>query len=83
MSAQLRVPERSAGKAGKALHEAFGPCRSGVSTALATRGLRTVCLMASENGADESGELPSRLFSVGTGLDKKGDRLIALSIRSR
>ena len=83
MSAQLRVPAASAGKAGTALREAFGPCRSGVSTPLVTRGLRKVCTMASDNGADASGELPSRLFSVASGLDKKGDRLVALSIRSR
>ena len=39
--------------------------------------------MASENRADQSGELPSRLFAVGTGLDKKGARVVGLSIRSR
>ncbi|GAA1830841.1 hypothetical protein ACFFOM_19515 [Microlunatus capsulatus] len=83
MSAQLRVPAASAGRAGSALREAFGPCRDGVSTPLVTTGLRKVCAMASEEGADASGELPSRLFAVGSGLDRSGDRLIALSVRSR
>lgn len=83
MSAQLRVPKASAKKADRALREAFGPCRKGASTPLPTSGLRKVCAMASENRADQSGELPSRLFAVGTGLDKKGAQVVGLSIRSR
>ncbi|SDS29403.1 hypothetical protein SAMN04488543_1453 [Friedmanniella luteola] len=83
MSAQLRVPKASAKKAYSTLRESFGPCREDVATPLSTRGVRSLCAMASENGADESGELPSRLFSVGTGVDAEGDRLVGLSIRSR
>ncbi|GAA1428918.1 hypothetical protein GCM10009616_09800 [Microlunatus lacustris] len=83
MTAQLRVPKASMKKADRALRESFGACREGVSTPLATDGLRKVCTMASENGVGKSGELPSRLFTVGSGLDEKGDRLVGLSIRSR
>lgn len=83
MTAQLRVPKASGGKAGRALHTSFGRCRTGVSTPLVTDGLRKVCTMASEDGVGASGELPSRLFTVGTGLDEQGDRLVGLSIRSR
>jgi hypothetical protein len=83
MSAQLRVPKASAKKADSALRETFGPCREGVATPLATTGVRQVCTMASEEGADESGELPSRLYAVGTGVDAKGNRLVGLAIRSR
>ncbi len=83
MSAQLRVPKASAAKAQRALRESFGPCRERVSTPLATEGLRKVCTMASENRADESGELPSRLYAVGSGVAKNGDRLVGLAVRSR
>jgi len=82
MTAQLRVPKASSAEADRALRESFGPCRKGVSTPLAADGLRKVCAMASEYGAG-SGDLPSRLFTVGSGLDEKGDRLVGLSIRSR
>ena len=83
MSAQLRVPKASSAKADRALRASFGACRRGVAPPLAAEGLRKVCTRASDNRADESGELPSRLYTVGTGLDPKGDRLIGLSLRSR
>ena len=83
MSAQLRVPKASAAKAYAALRDSFGPCRKGVPTPLQAGKLTKVCTMASENRADKLGELPSRMFSVGSGLDAKGARVVALAIRSR
>lgn len=83
LSAQLRVPKASADRAWKQLRAAYGPCRDGASSPLQTGGVSRVCIMASVNGADETGQLPSRLFSVGTGLVKTGDRVIGISIRSR
>ncbi len=83
MTARLRVPRGSAKQADRLLRESFGPCREGVSTPLPTRGLTKVCTMASENGADELGEVGSRLFTVGSGLDRKGNRVVGLVIRSR
>ena len=83
LNAQLRVPAASAVAARTELREVFGPCRDGASSPLPRKGLSKFCVLASPTGADERGEMPSRLFSVGTGLDKTGDRLIGLSIRSR
>ncbi len=83
MTARLRVPKASAKKADRLLRETFGPCREGVSTPLPTRGLSRICTMASENGADENGELASRLFTVGSGVDRQGNRVVGLVIRSR
>ena len=83
LSAQLRVPAAGAEAALKQLRETFGSCRDGVSTPLQSRGLSKVCTMAYDTGADEDGELASRLYAVGTGLTKDGSRLVGLSIRSR
>lgn len=83
LTAQLRVPKASAAGASKQLQEVFGACRQGASSPLQTAGLAKPCVMASDNGADASGEMASRLFSVGTGLDKRGNLLVGLSIRSR
>jgi hypothetical protein len=83
LTAQLRVPARSAATARQELREAFGSCRDGAASPLPRRGLSKFCVLASAPGADERGEMPSRLFSVGTGLDKSGNRLVGLSIRSR
>jgi len=83
LSAQLRVPPASAEDAFEQLREAFGRCRPAVSTPLETAGLTKTCAMASRDGAEESEEMASRLYSVGTGLSKDGSRLVGLSIRSR
>ena len=83
LTAQLRVPATSAAAARTQLREVFGRCRDAATSPLPAAKLSKVCVMANANGADENGEMPSRLFSVGTGLDKAGNRLIGLSIRSR
>jgi hypothetical protein len=83
LSAQLRVPAGSVDPARQQLRESFGSCRKGVSTPLQSRGLSRVCTMANDTGADEDGELASRLYSVGSGLAEDGTLLVGLSIRSR
>jgi hypothetical protein len=83
LSAQLSVPPASAARGFQDLRAAFGACRRDVSSPLRLTGLRQPCVMASEDGADESGEPASRLYAVGTGLKKDGTRLVGLTIRSR
>jgi len=83
LTAELAVPPASSDAALEELHEAFGPCRKGVSTPLPSKGLTSRCAMASEDGTDESREPASRIYVVGTGLRKDGSRVIALNIRSR
>ena len=83
LEAQLEVPAASAAKGLEQLNEAYGPCRSGARSALPAAGLGQVCVMSSGDGADESGELPSRLVNVGTGVRKDGVRVVALAISSR
>jgi len=83
LDAQLSVPPGSAAAALKELRAVFGDCRKGVSTPLATEGLTKVCRMASEDGTGDSQEPASRIYAVGTGLQKDGTRLIGLAVRSR
>jgi hypothetical protein len=83
LEAQLEAPAASAAAAGKSLSTAFGRCVPNQPSLLDTKGLTKVCVMANSDAFTESGEPPSRLYVVGTGLRKDGSRLIALSIKSR
>jgi hypothetical protein len=47
------------------------------------RGLTKTCVLATDDTVRESGEPASRLYSIGTGVQKDGTRTIALSIKSR
>lgn len=83
LEAQLDVPAASAEAAWKSLSTAFGRCVPNQPSALNTRGLTKVCVMANLDAFTEGGEPASRLYVVGTGLRKDGSRPIALSIKSR
>jgi hypothetical protein len=83
LEAVLEVPAASAAVALKTLMEAFGPCVPDQPSPLNTTGLTKVCVMANLNTFTEAGEPASRLYVVGTGLRKDGNRPIALSIKSR
>jgi hypothetical protein len=83
LEAVLEVPAASAAAALKSLMTAFGRCRPDQPSPLNTTGLTTVCVMANQDTFTEGGEPASRLYVVGTGLRKNGNRPIALSIKSR
>ena len=83
LEAVLEVPAASAAAALKSLMTAFGPCRPDQPSPLNTTGLTKVCVMANQDTLTEGGEPASRLYVVGTGLRKNGNRPIALSIKSR
>ena len=83
LEAVLEVPAASTAAALKSLMTAFGPCRPDQPSPLNTTGLTKVCVMANQDTLTEGGEPASRLYVVGTGLRKNGNRPIALSIKSR
>lgn len=83
LEARLEVPAPSSAKALKQLNAAYGPCRRDARSPLPTAGLRQVCVIASGDGADASGELPSRTVNVGTGIRRDGVRVVALALASR
>ena len=83
LEAQLEVPATAAAKSLKQLNAAYGPCRRDARSPIATAGLRQVCVISSGDGADESGELPSRMVNVGTGVRKDGVRVVGLAVSSR
>jgi hypothetical protein len=83
LEAMLEVPVASAAAALKSLNTAFGPCIPNLPSALSTRGLTQVCVMANQDAFTEAGEPASRLYIVGTGVRKDGSRPIALTIKSR
>jgi hypothetical protein len=83
LDALLEVPAASAAAALKSLSTAFGKCLPNQPSPLNTTGLAQVCVMANLDAFTEAGEPSSRLYVVGTGLRKNGNRPIALSIKSR
>lgn len=83
LEAQLEVPTTASAEAAKQLTDAYGPCRRDARSPLPTAGLQQVCVIASGDGADESGEQPSRMVNVGTGIRKDGVRVIGLAVSSR
>jgi len=83
LEAQLEVPAATAAQALEELRSAYGSCRRDARPPMPTAGLRQVCVIASGDGADASGELPSRIVNVGTGLRSDGTRVIGLAVSSR
>ena len=83
LEARLEVPAASAAAALKSLNTAFGPCLRNQPSPLSTRGLTNVCVMANLDAFTEAGEPASRLYVVGTGVRKNGNRPISVSIKSR
>jgi hypothetical protein len=83
LEAVLEVPASSAAGALKTLVTAFGRCMPDQPSSLNATGLTRVCVMANLDTLTEGGEPASRLYVVGTGLRKDGNRPIALSIKSR
>ena len=83
LEAVLEVPAASAAAALKSLMTAFGRCMPDQPSSLNTTGLTQVCVMANVSTFTEAGEPASRLYVVGTGLRKDGNRPVALSIKSR
>jgi len=83
LEAVLEVPAASAAAALKSLNEAFGRCLPNHPSPLSTTGLTNICVMANLSAPTEAGEPASRLYVVGTGIRKDGNRPIALSIKSR
>jgi hypothetical protein len=83
LTASLRVPARSAAAAGQALTSEFGGCQRDHPAPISTAGLRGYCTLANDDAVTRSGEPPSRLWVIGTGIRADGVRVISMTIRSR
>ncbi len=83
LSASLRVPKASAGAAAKSLVAEFGGCQADHPPPISTSGLTGYCTLANDDAVTRSGEPPSRLWVIGTGVRKDGVRVISMTIRSR
>lgn len=83
LRARLEVPQASSAAALAALTDEFGGCVAH-PVPMETSQLRDVCVLANGDAVTESGEPPSRLFVIGTGVRvDDGTRVIDLAIRSR
>ena len=83
LRARLEVPSTAAATALKRVRSAYGHCRADARPPAPTTGLTGVCVILTGDGSDESGELPSRIVNVATGLRPDGVRVVDLAIRSR
>jgi hypothetical protein len=83
MEALIEVPSTSADQALSDLNQAFGECIPEHPSPMSTKGMRQTCIMANEDGVDESVEPSSRLYMIGTGVRDDGTRVIGMVIKSR
>lgn len=85
IDATLRTPKADAAAALEALQGSFGKCLDDRPAPTGAGGLKSLCVLAddlSDADSDDPGK-SSRLYTVGTGLDRNGDRVTVLSVRSR
>lgn len=85
LDATVEVPKQQAAATLAGLQQSFGSCVSDHPAPPATKGLKSVCVMA-DNLADAGSNDPnksSRLYTIGTGLRPNGARLIVVDITSR
>jgi hypothetical protein len=83
MEALIEVPSASADQALSDLNQAFGNCIPEHASPMSTKGMRNTCIMANEDGVDETDEPSSRLYMIGTGVRTDGSRIIGMVIKSR
>ncbi len=83
LNASLRMTARSQAAGFKALQRELGGCRTDRPAPISTSGLTSFCVLANDSAGARSGEPPSRLYVVGTGVAKNGVRVVSISIRSR
>jgi hypothetical protein len=84
LDATIHVPKASAKDALAGLKEAYGQCQPGHPSPLNPKSFREICVIANDDTkAADSSELSSRLYVIGTGLNKDGSRRIVLTMKSR
>jgi hypothetical protein len=83
MEVLIEVPAASADQALSDLNQAFGNCIPEHASPMSTKGMRNTCIMANEDGIDDSYEPSSRLYMIGTGLRDDGTRVVGMVIKSR
>lgn len=83
LSASLRVSGRSQAQALKALQGEFGGCQPNHAAPISTTGLTQFCVLANDIGVNRTGEPPSSVYVIGTGVAKNGTRVVGITIRSR
>ncbi len=83
LDAVMRVGKADAGAALKSLQTAFGSCQANHASPLDTADQKKICVLSNDGEVTQSGEASSRLYTIGTGVEKDGTREIALAVRSR
>jgi hypothetical protein len=83
LDAQVEVPAASAKQALAALKDGYGPCRPNHPSTLDTRGLKQVCVLATDDTQSQSSQVSSKIYAIGTGLRPDGSRPIAIAMKSR
>ena len=83
LQAVLEIPKGSSAAGLQSLQAEYGGCVAGHPSPLDGRGLGRTCVMANDDAVTRSGEPPSRLWVVGTGVRKDGTLVVDMSVRSR
>ncbi|MDN5770048.1 MAG: hypothetical protein L0H24_04045, partial [Microlunatus sp.] len=84
LTARLEVPKASASAAMASLKDEFGPCVKDHPVPAGINQLKSICVLANDDAVTRSGEPPSRLFVIGTGVRADdGTRVIEINVRSR
>jgi hypothetical protein len=83
LTANLRMTARSQAAGLKALQSEYGSCQPDHPSPIPTTGLSQFCVLSNDSGVTRSGEPPSSLYVIGTGVAKNGTRVVSVTLRSR
>ena len=83
LQAELEVPPASAADGLAALKESYGKCVKNHSSPLTEPGLKSLCILANDQDATETGTPDSRVYVIATALRADKTRVVNLSVRSR
>lgn len=79
----LRLSARSQAAGLRALQQEYGPCKADHPPPIPTTGLSQFCVLSNDSGVTRTGEPPSSLYVIGTGVSRNGNRVVSVTIRSR
>lgn len=83
LTASLQLSAKSQAAGLKAMQQEFGSCQPDHPSPIPTAGLTQLCVLANDSGATSTGEPPSTLYVIGTGVAKNGTRVVSITLRSR
>lgn len=83
LTTSLRMSAKSQAAGLKALRGEFGECQPDHPAPISSAGLTQFCVLANDVGVTRTGEPPSSVYVIGTGVVKNGTRTVSITIRSR